>query len=242
MSITTRILGGAAALLFSSVAFLSPATADAPEVFSNGATEQDVEKFFNAHSVPEGTQKVLIRDLKRGDLLDADNGSTPVSSTKEQRGAFEVTRYTYPDGSVSVSTIERPDLQDEDSTGPIAAPMASRVGDCRYTRSGSGYVAFTDCLAYHESTGLGIGMRVDYTLSQAYDSIGKVYAGSGYKVSYGRTADGPTLRLVRSQETSTARAAATATGYWRASNGSQSGLYRMTFSVGSNNPSTSLTF
>lgn len=242
MSLTTRMLGGAVALLLSGATLLSPATANESDVFYNGVSEQDVEKFFDTHGVPEGTQENLIQELKRGEVLDADNGSAPVSSTREQQGAFEVTKYTYPDGSISVSTIERPDLRDEVHAGPIAAPMGGRVGECRYTRSGSGYVAFTDCLAYHESSGLGIGMRVDYTLSQGYDSIGKVYAGSGYKVSYGRTADNPTLKLVRRQETSTARAAATATGYWRASNGGQSGMYRMTFSVGSNNPATSLTF
>jgi hypothetical protein len=50
----------------------------------------------------------LIEKYLKGEQLDAEKGIDPVSETTSVKGRNTVTRYVYADGSVAISTVERP--------------------------------------------------------------------------------------------------------------------------------------
>lgn len=191
--------------------------------------EADLRLFWDGNGVPGEVQDGLIGKLLSGDLWDVFTGVDPVSSRTVHVGGEQRTIDSYPDGSISVTTIETPQ-----HSQPVGGVSPQYVKNCRSTTSGTGYVNHYDCQAFSQTGVVSIGFYISYSTLAGYDQIIGVsspYGDSSFGVL---DPDPPMLTLVKRVETSSGSAWAKARTTYKTSGGSSSATVEMRALVGNN--------
>lgn len=162
----------------------------------------DVRDFWASHGVSAEVQDALVAELESTGAVDSmEPGAEPVSVHSEDTGGATVTVATFPDGSISVSTIEKPL---ELKPGQIA-PMAS-VSGCT-TNSGPGYVTYKSCTVAADNGIFRMSFLVSYEKYQGASA--QILAAWSAKATSGTgTITSPTRELYRPQSSSVQQAVA----------------------------------
>lgn len=190
--------------------------------------EARLRSFWTANGVPADVQGQLIGDLLAGEMWDVFSGTEPVSSRTTRTLTEQRTIDTYPDGSISVTTIETP------PRGASGRVTPQAVSDCRSVVSGTGYVNYYDCKAFSETGVVGIGFYISYSILSGYDQIIAVNSAYGAAAFGTLSPNPPSLSLVKKTETSSGSAWAKASATYVVSGGTSSSYVEMRALVGRN--------
>jgi hypothetical protein len=148
--ILTSVASAAAValLLAGAPAVANAAEAPAPDISETQLVE--IAQRLDALGVTEAAQQGIIEGVKAGKLPDSDIGATPTSTESLTRDGYNVTRYTFADGSVAESSLETPAA----NAGGGISIMG--VGGCRSVSNTSAGSKWLDCKAdYNAATWSG---------------------------------------------------------------------------------------
>ena len=166
------------AAVFVLLGMSAPAQASSPTGQSS-SDQQHILDFFRQYDVPQKQWEPLMKDLKEGRPWDSLTGVTPTSVEDRDTPTSSVRISRFSDGSVIVSTLERP-TQVVSSSPPLLAgdnaitPMASLAGCTVYT--GSGYAVYRGCGVSNQWGNVYVGFNADYSvINGANDTIDRVY-------------------------------------------------------------------
>ena len=120
-------------------------------------TQIDVE--MQKWDIEEATRENLLAKYAAGEVWDSMNDSEPVSVEERQDGETQITTSRYKDGSVSVSTLERPEAEQKGTISPL------KVAGCRVSSS-NGVTDYTGCWASESSILISAGFTVNYSTHQ----------------------------------------------------------------------------
>jgi len=183
------------------------ATASIASGASSNWDETDALQYewYRSNGVSSNTAIALIEQFNSGIPLDSMTGGQPGSVLITETSEEIETKYTFSDGSISISTLEKPAA----GSGSLYQSMA--VGGCNSVVSGSGYANHYDCaVAGTNGVYLTIQFRADYTRSSS--GLGIINALRSPSASAGGgTATTPVLSITRKQGYSSSPARAQAT-------------------------------
>ncbi|MCC4909083.1 hypothetical protein [Microbacterium sp. cx-59] len=166
--------------------------ANAAEITSDDSAA--FEEFYDRYGVDDATQQRLIQVLESGELLDSmTSGAEPVSTVEtDAEGSTEIIS-TFEDGSISVTSLEKPSVAPSDGT---VAPRA--VSGCTLY-NGGGFASYSNCLVSNGNGTTSLQFRADYSRSANSASISN-WRDAQVVAHYG-TASAPTLTPVRTTAT-----------------------------------------
>ena len=145
----------AAALLAASA---STATASDGSLALDEADIVQLTEFFEGYGVPPATQSVLLIKLAAGEIWDSlSPDATPVSVEQYETDTSAVRIDTYDDGSIGVTSADRP--QPEPPAGTIP-PLATLTG-CTASPSGTTRIR-TNCKVGHSTGIITMHFRANY--------------------------------------------------------------------------------
>jgi hypothetical protein len=209
-----------------------------PSVAASTSSADTLKHWLISEGVTNDLASQLAKKHSQGKTLDSENGSTPVKVIKNDTAEKYVEKKIFADGSVSVSSIEKPTKNYEASSLPIARP--AYVGSCETVSSGSGYRVYYDCRVQEKNGIVDLAFRATYQIVQgAYDKISSAWG--GYYYSSGGSISGPKLTIPRANETFSYSAHAQYAVVFVASNGGSSRTYKLHLYIKNDTPSTSLT-
>lgn len=117
----------------------------------------DIRAFWGKNGVSPETQDLLLAKMEAGELLDANRSTeVPVSTVETESGGFGVTKYTYADGSILVTSLEVPAKAPSGGAQTFAA-----FGNCKQT-SGTGWANYKDCEVLVDTGAYSMGFYVTY--------------------------------------------------------------------------------
>jgi hypothetical protein len=142
--------------------------------------EEFAAKYWAPWGMDKATQQKLINKIKKGEILDANR---PEMQSKAKIETFmqvndegvleEVTKLTYPDGSISVTTKEIPN-EGSGATGDVGA-LAVDTSTGKVS-CGTGYCNFYNVKVSHLSGFVYAKFYADFTIVHGYyDYISRVY-------------------------------------------------------------------
>jgi hypothetical protein len=142
--------------------------ADAASAPALSATELgDLAEFWSHNGVDAATQQELLIGIHAGTLPQSITGAvSPVSTSTDFTAATATTRVVYPDGSVTVSSVQSPDAG---RGGGEVSPQD--ILNCT-RRTGTGYQSSANCDIRGSNGFVTLGFVASYTLQQgSYDVI-----------------------------------------------------------------------
>lgn len=162
-----------------------PQVAEAPAL--NASEYQEIRDFWNTYSVPTETQDRLMAGIQRGEPTQASRGlSEPVSTNKVEHEAAFVDVSTFADGSISVTTLEKPVVA-------AGGQMGTRsVTGCSYS-GGSGYAVYNNCQVYQASDAVTTSFRASYQVVSSGASQINSYGTLSISVRGGKLLSGPSV-------------------------------------------------
>ncbi|MGW8428220.1 hypothetical protein ACWGJQ_22485 [Peribacillus simplex] len=126
------------------------------------------------NKVSESDIKKLMKKLKNGEVWDSINPKMKDTPT-ETKIDKNTTKYTFPDGSVSIQTISG-GIKEEVSKPEGGMTTKGTIGGGTHT-SGSGYHTVTGARVSGSVILAGASYKIDYTFIQGgYDKISRVYS------------------------------------------------------------------
>lgn len=167
--------------------------------------QKQVEKGVEPEKADE-----LINKLKNGEVLDADilSPEQAVKKVKEVNGELVTITYFFPDGSASQTQFTDPSVKVGElkygKTRGYISPNSISGGSCS---TGTFTTSCTNRLVSYQLATYGFSFYADYTLVRYdYDSI--QWAGNWNIWTAGGTYTNPSMRIIRSKETSNEKAEA----------------------------------
>lgn len=121
--------------------------------------EAQFRAFYNEWGVSSQVQDGLVELLENGELLDSMRAGEPSSSELLDDGDSLVRIDTYPDGSILVLEVEKPDEDLPPSSG--VGPLANSLTGCSVS-SGGGWASYSNCLVKANTGTMVIQFRVSY--------------------------------------------------------------------------------
>lgn len=212
-----------AGLLFITMAalVLSPtlpanAVSNTTESQLSAEVKAEIRDFWETYSVSPEVQDRLLQKIAEGEQTQATLGHVePVSVREVKTKSSTETISTYPDGSISVSTVETGPQKAKKLERGTITPMDS-IDGCT-ARSGSGYAQYSNCLVRTQSDYITITFRANY---ERYQGGGSqiTYHGSPNVETRGGGASFPTnTRWVRSSNSAGVEAVVTYQSYYTTS-------------------------
>lgn len=168
--------------------------------------------WISSYGVNTATQTALVGKLSAGEILDSARGGVPISTSDQSTAAQSILVDTYADGSISVSTLERP------SVAKLGiAPLA--ITGCSVS-SGAGYASYSNCLVQQSNGTVTLQFRANYSRFTGGANI-SWYGTQAVSALYG-TATYPSLTLVRASQSGSLPAVVTAHSRYTSWNGASS--------------------
>jgi hypothetical protein len=209
------------AVVFVLLGMSAPAQAGS-QTDRSSSDRQHILDFFRQYDVPQQQWAPLIKELNEGRLWDSHTGVTATSIEDRDTPTSTVRISRFSDGSVIVSTVERP-TQVVNSDPPAVAgnnaitPMASLAGCTAYT--GSGYAVYRGCGVSNQWGNVYVGFNADFSvLNGAYDTIDRVYNQTATCWGIGWSCTAPNFDPVKVREdgwgAATARAHSWVSAQW----------------------------
>ncbi|MCT9620191.1 MULTISPECIES: hypothetical protein [unclassified Curtobacterium] len=175
-----------------------------------------LEEFFTDNGVSTATAEALQQKYDGGTLLDSMRGASPVGSREVGTANELKTITTFPDGSISVTTVERP------TTSTSGGFSTKAVGNCAKKTTSHYSTTYHDCAAEASDGVLTVGMHLTYTLvSGTGDTINEIT--TPYQFARGGQAATPKISIQRKTETSAGPAYARGSTQFSGSAGSYTG-------------------
>ncbi len=162
----------------------------------SSSDRQHVLEFFREYSVPPSRWGPLIKEWERGKPWDSVKGGQPASIEMQDRADATVSISRYPDGSVKVSSLEKPIQAVGGGGGDGTTPYAS-VSGCRVF-TGSGYAVYRGCRVENQWGNIYLGFNADYEVWPGYgqiDGVGNQTAGCW---GWGWSCDQPWFEPIKS--------------------------------------------
>ena len=129
----------ASALVLSGM-LAGPATADEPAAVAAPSSEAIAELQANLDElgVDASVREALIEKFSAGDLFDSQTGAAPLTTESYREGVTNYSRSIYADGSVSLTSVEQPELTD------TSGAVARGVSGCAYSLN-TGVTSWSNC-------------------------------------------------------------------------------------------------
>lgn len=169
--------------------------------------EVEIRQAFDDLGVDGDVQDSLIAKLQSGQLLDSDAGVKPVDETELAVDGATQVKATYPDGSVSVTTVgseyavaSAPGVHGVEV--PAITPMS--VSGCQAIPNSGGWIRRTNCAIKWDSATMGFGFVGNYSVKSGAGRVDGAWARDGwyYNRLPGRVVDSHNLRIGRTVSTS----------------------------------------
>lgn len=178
----------------------APAQA-APSTDNSSDDRQRILEFFRQYDVPSQRWQPLIKKLQAGERWDSLAGVSPTNvEVKETADSTErISRF--PDGSVMITTIERPDqvIVGKAPAEDAITPMAALRGCTAYT--GSGYAVYRGCAVENQWGNVYVGFNANYQIiNGTYDRIDSVHNQTATCWGWGWSCLAPTFDPVKYSE------------------------------------------
>lgn len=174
-----------------------------------------LEQFFTDNGVDASTAAALQGKFEGGELLDSMRGTAPTSSASVDTATETKTITTFPDGSISVTSIEHARA----ASGGIA-PRS--VGNCASSTPSHYSTTYRNCAAEATDGVLTVGMHLTYTVVQGTgDTINEIT--TPYQFARGGSAATPKISIQRQTETSAGPAYAKGSTQFNGTAGSYTG-------------------
>ncbi|WP_141371953.1 hypothetical protein [Cellulomonas cellasea] len=176
--------------------------------------------FWTQYGVPAETQDALIAELLAGGTIDAfDQNAVPVSSRQHTTLEDSSTVATFSDGSILVTSRERPDRRlTSNSVTPDA--VTTYLGDCSVT-SGAGWVSYRGCNVEATDGIRYIGYKASYEKYSSGNAQILATWDAHVSCTYGSMTT-PTVAYSRLQSTSTQSAVVKRVSTWTGTGGNSS--------------------
>ena len=189
-------------------------------------TQTDIQQIrakFGPLGIDAATGEKLIRNLENGKLPDSALGVDPVSVTTYENQGYLFNRSVYPDGSVSLVSLETPDAAKASGVGPQS------ISGCSSVR-GTGYVNFSGCKVTGNDIAVSLRFTASFTFVQGgNDTIGAI---SNRQFSSGAgTVSNEEFYIGKSTESTNSPAWARYRVVYNAYSGVGSASYSLTLSV-----------
>lgn len=115
---------------------------------------------MNRAGIPLATQDSLIKKLNAGQLWDSMIGSKPISTVQRESraGIEEVQRFA--DGSVIITTIEKPTASSIGGIGILSRPVTG----CAVLPNLNGWIRRADCNAKAKYMSYSLSFKIDYSV------------------------------------------------------------------------------
>lgn len=166
--------------------FAAPATAhEGPELPTEFVAH--VTSVWTEHGVSPATQGALLEKLAAGEVLDANLGAAPISSTSHTGDDYITKVNTFADGSISVITTERPTAA---TTPGGVSPMG--IAGCYVSG-----LTFTDCTTSGWYTGVSLGHLVSYRLHQGNYAYFISWGSAFRQCAPGLSCSDPVINMVK---------------------------------------------
>jgi len=134
--------------------------------------DQELADRLEAMGVEGEDQSRLISKWKNGQAWDSMTGVAPVSVTSEDVDGFVVTRSVFPDGSVSILSLEIPSAAPAPGTvGIFAKPLTG----CKALPSSGGWTRRAECKADAVYGTYAVSFNVDYSVKSGGGRIDNTY-------------------------------------------------------------------
>ncbi|KHK96526.1 hypothetical protein LK09_14290 [Microbacterium mangrovi] len=159
-------IAASAALLLGGIA--TPAFADSAPNGSSEITEYpgisdsvvaDLNAGFDRVGVAGAARAGLFAKWAAGEQFDSFTDAAPVSIETFRVGITDFTRDVYADGSVSVTSVERPTVPSNASGG--ISPQIAGISGCKYLLS-TGVASYSNCKISKDSAVLYMSFRANY--------------------------------------------------------------------------------
>jgi hypothetical protein len=196
MMTTRRTLIAIATGLALTLGAASSAVADVPDPY------EEARAFWTSHGVPAEVQDTLVDELSTTGAIDAiRHGVDPVSVETLDESDATVTVSTFPDGSISVTSVEKPVV-----VPPGQITTQASIAGCT-AQGGSGYVNYTGCVVSADAAIFKIAFKASYSVPNGASA--KITSTWGAQATSGvGTITNPTRTLWRPQASSVQQAVA----------------------------------
>jgi len=165
-------------------------------------TTQDqtaLREWFTSQGVQSATQDALIAKLDSGSLLDSMSQSVePTSTTSVQTATELVSRSVYPDGSVAVTSLEKPAVTAGGAKAGSRSLQPQQITGCKES-NGGGYVVESNCKVEIATGPYDLWFNATYeryTGGAQIDTANKANA----VVKYGNLVAAPTVTIKRKKQ------------------------------------------
>lgn len=164
----------------------------------------ELHRFLVENGVSIADADRLKDKFVAGKLLDSMRGVEPVNSYKVDDGEAKITRTVYPDGSVSISSLQIEPDENQIGSDDSEEVQPQDVLDCTIT-SGSGYIVYDGCKVYGSNGLIQMGFTASFGLvNGGYDYIS--WHGAPYQQCAGAACDTPYLAGAKLEEDNTGSA------------------------------------
>ncbi|WP_416393827.1 MULTISPECIES: hypothetical protein [unclassified Curtobacterium] len=228
-------LGIAAATVCTAAGLALVPAVSASAASNDTAVSAHMRDWYAARGVPESTYGPLVDHFLRGQLMDSmQEGLAPTAVKTVQRDGFTVTQSIYADGSISESEIQNPNGSAGTTGASLRTVTPQSVGQCASTTPSHYDTRYNNCVVAADNSFLQIAFHATYDIVQGSnnDLINEVSAPYAYSVA--GTADTPSLKITRKQESSSGPATATASTTYHSTKGGGSFTASLSLKVGSN--------
>lgn len=130
------VIGGVAALFLATSGALPASATEPPDI--DPATLNDLTSSLTQLGVDPSMIDGLLAKYAAGEAWDNSSGTAPVSISEYRQGITDYERAVYPDGSVSVTSVEHP------TEVGTAVSSRSAISECTYLLS-TGVASYTNC-------------------------------------------------------------------------------------------------
>lgn len=215
----------------------TPAQAAAPvgESIDYSISVDEVESFLLEQGVEQDVVDDLVESVEDGDPIGSLAGLDPIDETTTRKNDLVITTETFEDGSVEVTTLEQPILEENDDSAEPPAPSvankhdhwvvgasfspanhpgafeASTVGsikDCKVS-SGSGFKSYKNCVVQRNSATANISFRASYTIVNKGNDYISTIGQAGHRC-FAASCSNVKSRIIKKNESSTGKAVARA--------------------------------
>lgn len=173
------VLGAALAVGLTGIAAgPAPATGTDDGLLAPSA-EAHIRSELTRYGVTGSVQDDLVEKAREGILWDNMSGVAPIETSTSQSGAMQETVERYPDGSISVTSLEVP------SEAPAGQIGTMKVSQCKLTSSSSHHATWTDCLVSRNDVVARAGFRIGYTKYNGTTQAPQISGNpSGWAITY----------------------------------------------------------
>lgn len=224
MNAMNRTKKAAVAALVSGTILAGALSAVPASAVTSGQDQTALRSWFTSQGISVTTQDALIAKLDRGELLDSMTGSVqPVGTTTTETSTELLSRSVYPDGSVSVTSLETPPTTAGARSGTRSFSPQQITG-CKES-NGGGYVVESNCKVEIATGPYDLWFNATYeryTGGAQIDTANKPNA----VVKYGNIVAAPTVSIKRKKQDGSLEAYAQEHALYKSTNlGSSEDLY-----------------